>query len=428
MNSVVAGGHLSGEVRIISSKSVLHRMLICAALCKMPTIIRGFCNSRDITATVNCLRSCAADTEIGIDIAKVMPYREYTRNPLLNCDESGSTLRFLLPVIAALGIGGVFTGGGRLPERPLSPLYELLCENGCRLSEQGKFPLTLSGKLSGKNFAINGQISSQFVSGLLLAAPLLKTECSVTVTGKFESKPYVDITREILRQFGVNIKQKGENRFEFGENCRYRSPGELSAEGDWSNAAFWLVAAVLSESFGLKIANLNLLSFQGDRVILDFLSEFGAEFTENGGTVEITALRDARPLLIDASNIPDLIPVLAVLACKATGVTKIYNAERLALKESNRLITTRDMIVSLGGRANVENGGLTINGNGRLKGGTVDSRNDHRIAMAAAVASFICDSPVTIKGAEAVKKSYPAFFDEFEARGMKVCHRYSETD
>ncbi|MBQ7288345.1 MAG: 3-phosphoshikimate 1-carboxyvinyltransferase [Clostridia bacterium] len=426
MNITVTGKSLSGEAAVIASKSDLHRLLICAALSKSPTVIYGASLSQDITATIDCLRTFAADIQIETNRMIIHPYAQYKRNPLLDCNESGSTLRFLLPVIAALGIGGRFTGRGRLAERPLSPLYELLQENGCYLSPQGKFPLSVDGCLNHTSFAIDGGVSSQFISGLLFAAPFLNQDSEIKVTGTVESYPYIQMTCAAMQKFGIQTGFETPCTFRISGNSAYLSPATVTAEGDWSNAAFWLVAAVISKSYGFTLTNLNLASLQGDMQILNLLREAGVTLNAADGAVKITDAAYLRPLQINAAQIPDLVPILAVFSCAIQGQTVIRHAQRLLYKESNRLQTVFEMITALGGKIRMTDDGLIIDGTGRLHGGTVNSYNDHRIAMSAAVASFICEEPVTIIDAQAVKKSYPDFYKEFESKGMIVCPPLSE--
>ncbi len=418
MNIQISGGAISGEVSLIGSKSHIHRLLICAALADDVTEISGVTMSKDIAATVRCLRAFAADIEESDGVLRIKPYKEIKKNAVLDCGESGSTLRFLLPVACAVGADAEFTGQGRLADRPLSPLYELLAENGASLTAQGSFPLSTSGKFEKKEIEIDGSVSSQFVSGLLFAAPLMGG-ARIKVTGKVESAPYIGMTVNAMRQFGVRVEECSPYFFEI--SGKYKACGKLNAEGDWSNAAFWLVAAAISHSRDFSVENLNIDSLQGDKAIVSLLEEVGALFEQNEAGLRLASAGKIKPISVDAAQIPDLVPILAVLACSAEGDTEIYNAARLALKESNRLQSVTDMIKALGGSIDMHPDGLTVHGKGRLSGGTVDAQNDHRIAMSAAVAALICDGPVLINGAEAVEKSYPAFFEEMKSKGMVVC-------
>lgn len=421
MTVTIQGKSLSGTTKIIASKSVIHRLLICAALCKTPTVIEGVSYSQDIEATIACLRASFADVVCEPDRIIVTPYETPQQNRLLDCGESGSTLRFLLPICAAVG-GGAFTGRGRLSERPTTPLRPLLEQHGCRLSAEGQFPLVLDGKLQGSTFCIDGSLSSQFVSGLLMAAPLLGTPCRIDVQGEMTSYPYIALTIEALSHFGVTVTQRDAT---FTVSGSYRSPDCLSAEGDWSNAAFWMVGAAVSRSQDFRLQGLSTASVQGDKAIVGVLEQAGFSVCNTPEGLQMIEKGDRRAVTLDAEAVPDMVPIAAVLATALPGQTKIYNAARLIHKESNRLQSVYDMLTALGGKVSMQEDGLIVTG-GPLNGGVVDGYNDHRIVMAAAVASLLCKQPVTITGAQAVRKSYPTFFEELEKRGMRVCHLSGE--
>ncbi len=417
MTVTVSGQTLSGKTAIISSKSVVHRLLMCAALCETPTVIEGVTYSEDIEATIACLRAGLADIVCEGDRVTVRPRKDRDPNALLDCGESGSTLRFLLPIMAACG-GARFTGRGRLSQRPLTPIYPVLEAHGCRLSAEGEFPLSVTGRLQGEIFEINGSLSSQFVSGLLMAAPLLRHTCRIRVTGEMASYPYIALTIEALAKFGVTVTEEDAT---FTVSGSYTSAGMLPAEGDWSNAAFWLTGAALSGSEDFELSGLSAESRQGDRAITALLEQAGYTVSHTDHTWRVSGGENRQPLRVDAEAIPDLVPIVAVLASALPGQTVIYHAERLIHKESNRLQSVHELLTALGGEATVTEDGLLING-GTLRGGTVQGYNDHRIVMSAAIAALICKEPVTIVGAEAVNKSYPTFFEELEKRGMSVCH------
>lgn len=432
MNVEISPHELSGSVASIASKSVAHRALILASLCPGETEIVCNATSKDIDATartISALGGSATRTEDGF-LVKPLPGSSATDNirqgrpgAILDCGESGSTLRFMLPVVAALGCGASFTGQGRLAERPLSPLYEALEQGGCTLSPQGSFPLTLSGKLAARDFRMPGNVSSQYVSGLLLAAPLMEGPVRILVEEPVESRPYINITIDVLRAFGVDVLSCPETVA--GTRCLalmvspastpLRSPGRFAVEGDWSNAAFWLCAGALS-THPVSIFGMNLQSVQGDREAMGALALFGARISRKGDRV--TIVRDSlAPQTIDVHDVPDLVPALASVAAYAEGTTRLTNAGRLRLKESDRLATTAAAISAMGGTATIEGDALLIEGSGHLSGGTVDAANDHRIAMAAAIAATMADGPTTIIGAECVSKSYPAFFEDFASLG-----------
>ncbi len=407
---------LQGQVSAPASKSVLHRQYIAAALCKTPTLIRNVTRCADTDATADCLQALGAKIELDGSTAKVTPIQSPTPNAVLPCRESGSTLRFLIPVAAALGGGSTFTGTGRLPERPILPLLTQLQAHGCSYSAQ-HLPVTLAGRLTGGEFTLPGNLSSQFVSGLLMAAPLLKQGCTVTLTGKTESLPYIKLTAAVLERFGVKVDTSNSGCFALPATTEYTSPKEINCEGDWSNAAFWLVAGALSG--GICCKNIFMNSAQGDKEIVPLLQRFGADVTIGYDYVTVKPA----PLLgcdIDATDIPDLVPILAILASVARGTTTITGAARLRIKESDRLQTVTDLLTALGARITQLDDGLVICGKEKLCGGTVNSCNDHRIAMSAAVASLVGTRSVTLIGAEAVEKSYPDFWAEFARLGADI--------
>ncbi len=408
---------LTGQIAAIPSKSHVHRLLICAALADKPSVIRCPSVSDDMEATARCLAALGAHIEWTNEEYRVTPIPrldggyDSVANATIDCGESGSTMRFLLPVVCALGKGGAMLGHGRLPERPLSPLYEELAAHGAMLSPMGTNPLQVSGTLQPGAYTIDGGVSSQYISGLLFALPLLGESSTLTVTGKLESESYVTLTLQALDAFGVHWTRAG-NRFRL-DKADYRTPGTVTAEGDWSNGAFWLAAGALSPT-GMMIAGLSESSVQGDKAMVPLLTQMGASVTRDGVSCLIVRGDGLCGCEIDGAQIPDLVPILAVVAAAAQGETVIRNIGRLRLKESDRIETVAEMLVSLG-CTGVTSGPdwLRIVGGG-LTGGIVQSHNDHRIAMAAAIAATVCKNPVTIVGAEAVRKSYPGFFGDLD--------------
>lgn len=402
MDIKITPAPISGRIEGIASKSFAHRALICACLAKGESKIKINTTSADIEATVSCLENLGARIVKSGDIYTVLPINAQ-ESAVINCNESGSTLRFLLPVIAAMGIKTEINASGRLPERPLSPLKEELIRMGAEISYT--FPLTVSGKLQAGEFTMRGDVSSQFVTGLLMALSYLGGG-KINLLPPVQSRPYIDITLQVLRQFGADITEEN--------NTFYINKSELhgcnfSVEADWSNAAFPLC-------MGAEVTGLDPDSTQGDKAIIDVLQNMGADITENNGSfrADVSALHGCR---IDAADIPDAVPVIAAVAATAEGETVIYNGERLRLKESDRIKTTVDMLRALGGNITETDDGLIIRGKEVLDGGETPSFNDHRIAMAAAVAACRCKSDVIIRQAEAVNKSYPAFFDDYNKLG-----------
>lgn len=411
MNKELLPGTRHGCVGIPASKSQAHRLLICAAMAEGETLLH--CNgiSQDIAATVDCLNALGAQIEDTEDTLRIRPISAVPGGLChLPCGESGSTLRFLLPLVGALGVEAVFHREGRLPRRPLAPLDGELAAHGMTLTAQGA-DLYCGGRLRPGDYTLPGNVSSQYVSGLLMALPLLEGESRLIVTGKVESAAYITMTEDALRLSGISF-DKDEFQYTLPGGQRAKLPAELAVEGDWSNAAFFLCLGALSPK-GMKVMGLSNRSSQGDRAVLGLLRGFGAEIWESEDAILIRK-GSLRGQTIDAAPIPDLIPVLSVVASAAEGETRIENAGRLRLKESDRLRSTTELLRTLGADITELPEGLIIRGRERLHGGTVDSAGDHRIAMSAAVAASICQERVTVLGAECVQKSYPRFWEDFE--------------
>ena len=409
MTRTVAPGPRAGVIQIPASKSQAHRMLICAALSREPSrlILDGF--SADIEATMQCLEALGARCEETANGLSVTPVGVCPAQARLDVGESGSTLRFLLPVLGALGVQAEIRMHGRLPERPLSPLWEVLEAHGMRLQQDGTV-LHTDGQLIAGDYSLPGNVSSQFISGLLFALPLLGGNSTLTVTGALQSARYVSMTEQALAEAGILTKKDGPV-WQIGGGQRYASPAVQTVEGDWSNAAFFLCMGALSAT-GVTVTALNSTSLQADRAITEILVRFGAELTvsEDAVTVRRGVLHG---ITLDAGPIPDLVPVVSCLAALCDGETRVENAARLRLKESDRLQTTAALLSALGSSVRELPDGLIISGRGRLSGGTADACGDHRIAMSAAMAACGCEGPVTVSGSECVAKSYPAFWEDF---------------
>lgn len=421
---------LAGTVPAIASKSMAHRIIIAAALANGVTRVECNTTCADIEATIRCLESLGTNIERDPEGFTVHPLPKSTERGILkalagntlDCGESGSTLRFMLPVACALGADAVFTGSERLGRRPLAPLSDELIAAGCDLDGLGAFPLKTSGRMRAGTFRLPGNVSSQYISGLLLATPVLGHPSHIEVTGTLESKPYVDLTLGVLDSFGINVDVEtgatpdGLPLTVFHVPAQsYRTPGTLHVEGDWSNAAFWLCAAALG-THPITVRGVEAASCQGDRNISAVLMLFGARGTRNARAATIRPER-LNAIELDAHDIPDLVPVIAAVAACAKGTTRITGCARLRIKESDRLVTTATELSNLGARVRIEGDGLVIEGQPRLAGGRVNSHNDHRIAMMAAVAAVRCDGPVEIECAEAVNKSYPDFFEHYRELG-----------
>ncbi len=410
MKRMIFPGARTGRVHIPASKSQAHRLLICAALGEETCEIVCDGVSADIAATAKCLNALGAKverTETGFLVSPIQKVPEGCCELL--CGESGSTLRFLLPVVGALGAQAAFRREGRLPQRPLAPLDGVLTAHGMTLSEDGDL-LLCSGQLQTGNYEIAGNVSSQYISGLLMALPRLTGESTLTVTGPLESAAYIAMTEDALRLSGVDFSKNGAS-YAIPGGQRFRLPLRTVVEGDWSNAAFFLCMGALSKE-GVTVEGLNLQSSQGDRGVLDVLRRFGAEVGEGGDTVTVRR-GTLRGVTIDASPIPDLIPVLSVVASVAAGETRVENASRLRLKESDRLQSTANLLRALGGRVEEKEDGLVITGVPALHGGSAETQNDHRLAMSAAVAACTATGEVTVDNDACVAKSYPRFWEDY---------------
>ena len=384
MDITIQPGRLQGTLTAIPSKSQAHRYLICAAFADNETTLICPETNRDIEATAQCLCSLGANILRTTDGYHVSPIKQYPASAILPCGESGSTLRFMLPIVGAMGVDGVFQLEGRLPQRPLSPLWEEMERMGCSLTRPTIDTIRCTGKLRSGEYIIDGGVSSQFITGLLFATALMDCQSDIKITGHLESKPYVDMTKQALTVFGAP---------------KFHSLGQLQVEGDWSNGAFFLAAKCLGSD--LQVLGLDPNSVQGDRAVVDILNQLTAETPT-----------------VSAADIPDLVPILAIVAGASNGAV-FTDIRRLRLKESDRVASTIAMIENLGGKAQADENTLTVYGTG-FTGGVVDAMNDHRIAMAAAIASTVCQKPVTVLGAQCVQKSYPAFWDEFKRLGGKI--------
>ena len=409
---------IGGSVTVPPSKSAAHRALIAAALSD------GECNiycpsvSDDITATVRSLSAFGADINYKNGTFYVSPVKRIPVSACADCGESGSTLRFLMPVAAALGINTVFKMSGRLPDRPMNPTVDLLRQNGVTVKRPEREKWQISGKLKSGEFCLPADISSQFISGMLFVLPL--TGGSLKLVGSSQSVGYVNMTVDTLKSFGVKYSFK-DSVFILSAQDRYVSPKRITVEGDWSNAAFFLVAGAFSES-GITVNGLNTSSLQGDREIVNIIKQFGARVDIKGDTVTVKKGAFTRkPVFINAENIPDIIPVTALAASALAKKTVIKNAGRLRLKECDRLSATAELLSALGADIKIKDDGFIINGSKTgLNGGKVNGYGDHRMVMTAAVAAAVCNFPVTVSTAEAVAKSYPNFFDVLRSVGAEV--------
>ena len=424
MNIIIEKPPSGGEVKAIASKSHAHRMLICAALADKESFVRCTERCDDIDATVECLKSMGADITHDGTGFHIKPIEIPVSKKLITqvCGESGATLRFLLPVCGALGIPAKFIMQGSVRQRPTSSILDQLSINGCEIT-MSNGAISCSGQLQSGEFNLQGNVSTQFLSGLLFALPLCDGESIINVEGKVEPMPYVTLTLNALRDFGISVNMKGA-RAGGGAVCfvqgpqKYISRGNAAVESDWANAAVWLSAGALGGD-GITCSGLNLGSSQGDMAILRQIEKFGAAVEYEGNRVTIKP-SETSGIQFNAADTPDLVPMLALIASVSDGETFIKNSEQLRVKESNRLHAVAQTLNALGADVTERKDGLSIRGERELQGGAVTSYGDHRIVMMTAIASIVCKNPVTIEGADAVNKSYPGFFEDFKKLGGEI--------
>ncbi len=401
MDIKITPAALSGKITVPPSKSISHRALICAALADGESVLHNILDCEDTYATIDALNALGAQiTQRGDDII-VRGITKPAAEADINCRESGSTLRFIIPIAAALGTNTTFRGSANLPNRPITPYLEEFPKHGVKFVSE-KMPYIIDGKLTGGEFPVTGDISSQFITGYMLSLPLIGDDCRIALTSELQSRPYASLTADVMNTFGVNV-ETGDDDFTVKAGSRY-IPREYTVEADMSQAAFFVVANAIGGN--TEPVNLNYESLQGDRIIIDYTKWL----KENGN----------KAIDICADNIPDLVPILTVLACFTEGTTHITDCGRLRIKECDRLAAITAELNRLG--ANIEEGPdfLTIHGIKELHGGICETYNDHRIAMSLAIASQRCTEPVIIRGAECVSKSYPGFFNDFVKLGGKA--------
>lgn len=403
---------LSGEVKVPPSKSAAHRALICAALSTGTSRVTPYCTSKDIKATVSCLKALGMNIDED-ENGYILSSGNITKGATLNFNESGSTARFLLPIAAALGADITGVGEGRLPNRPMDTLTKLFREHGVAVSSDN-LPLTLKGKLTGGDFYLPGNISSQYISGLLMATPLIDEEVNIIPTTALESVGYIDMTVSAMKKYGVNVEET-EKGWRVLKNSKYTAQS-TQIEGDWSQAAFFMSAAAIGGD--IKISGLDFASNQGDMAALDVFAAFGANISITDNVLHIKR-GELRGIQVNAKDIPDMVPAIAVTAAFAEGKTVIHSAERLRIKESDRIKTTLSLLNAMGIETEEKPDGMIIYG-GKPKGAVIDGANDHRIVMAAAVGAAFAEGESVITGYEAINKSYPEFFEDFKKIGGKT--------
>lgn len=406
----------NGTVNVPPSKSDVHRAIICAAMANGVSRISPVALSNDIKATIGCIKALGADAVLENNVLTVDGTNMYkNKTALLDCGESGSTLRFFIPIAAVGNINATFVGKGKLPQRPIGIFTEALPKAGTVCKTEGGLPLEIKGQLKSGIFEIPGNVSSQFITGLLLALPILEGDSEIVLTSPLESVGYIAMTIRTMKQFGVNI-QATEKGWHIKGGQSYKTC-DYTTDGDWSQAAFFMVLGAVSGKVTIKGVAKD--STQGDKKCAEILAEFGAKVTQRDNEVTVEK-GDLKAITIDASQIPDLVPVLSVCAAFAEGTTKIINAERLRIKECDRLKATAELLNNLGGKVKELSDGLEITGVSSLKGGNVNGYNDHRIVMSAAVCAARSDEDITATFAMSINKSYPDFYIDYNSIGGKA--------
>jgi len=406
----------NGTVNVPPSKSDVHRAIICAAMANGVSRISPVALSNDIKATIGCIKALGADAVLENNVLTVDGTNMYkNKTALLDCGESGSTLRFFIPIAAVGNINATFVGKGKLPQRPIGIFTEALPKAGTVCKTEGGLPLEIKGQLKSGIFEIPGNVSSQFITGLLLALPILEGDSEIVLTSPLESVGYIAMTIRTMKQFGVNI-QATEKGWHIKGGQSYKTC-DYTTDGDWSQAAFFMVLGAVSGKVTVKGVAKD--STQGDKKCAEILAEFGAKVTQRDNEVTVEK-GELKAITIDASQIPDLVPVLSVCAAFAEGTTKIINAERLRIKECDRLKATAELLNNLGGKVKELSDGLEITGVSSLKGGNVNGYNDHRIVMSAAVCAARSDEDITATFAMSINKSYPDFYIDYNSIGGKA--------
>lgn len=400
---------LIGRVFAPSSKSASHRVMIAAALAGGVSELSSISSSKDIEATAAAMTAFGANVYCDDGIYTVMGIKEPAEKAVVDCGESGSTLRFIIPIAAALGCECEFHGSGKLPERPITPYIRELGKHGVTITrKEGVMPFSMRGKLTGGEYELEGSISSQFITGLLFALPLCEENSVIRLTSRLESKPYVDMTLDALKLFGIEVGEAADENgfpvYTVKGGQKYQS-AKCAVEGDYSQAAFFYVANALGSE--VTVDNLNENSVQGDKKILEIIDKIGYNKI-NGRLSAFTA---------DVSDIPDLVPILTVLGCFTDGTSRIIGAERLKIKECDRLAAISQAMNNIGGKVKVCGDSLEIEPVEKFRGGKVEGCNDHRIVMATAIASTMAEGEIIITDAEAVQKSYPNFWNDFRSLG-----------
>ena len=414
MNVRITPQKLSGEVTIPPSKSLAHRAIIAASLAKGRSVITNVAYSKDILATIDAMKSLGAKIEKFDNYLIINGSYPKRVNNVIDANESGSTLRFMIPISLLDDNPVEFIGHNKLIDRPLDIYFDIFKKHNIKYIKDPNhyLPLKINGKLESGIYELKGNVSSQFITGLLFSLPLLKGDSKIIITTNLESLGYINLTIDILKKYGINIIYK-DNEFLIPGNQEYK-PFDYEVEGDYSQVAFWLEANMLGND--IKIKGVNKDSLQGDKEIIDDIIKIGANITFDKNNL-VSNIKAFKPLDIDVSQTPDLGPALTCILTQVNGVSRLVNASRLRIKECDRITCVKEELNKLGCNVSETEDSLIISGKTKIQKGIVSSHNDHRLVMAFAILASIADGDVVIENASAVSKSYPDFFEVYESVG-----------
>ncbi len=405
------------KVSIPSSKSYIHRYLLSALFAHGESVVDNVSFSNDISATLSCIEKLGAKVWVSDDKTKIKVYGSKEKKDFVSlcCGESASTLRFIIPIATLFADRVECTGACSLFKRPLDPYFKIFDRNSIEYNFEAGKSLDFKGKFTDNTYFVDGSVSSQFVTGLLFALPNMNYDSKIVIQGELQSKPYVDISLEVLKNSGIKITNNNYQTFEIEGNQNFK-PGNYFAQGDYSQVAFFLVAGCFAG--GIECTNMEPFSLQGDRIIVDILKKMGADITPAGKGFKVEKSNLKSIGTIDASDFPDIVPILSLACALADGTTVIKGIERLRIKECDRAFATVDVLSKLGADISEKDGALVISGKKCLNGGRVSSFNDHRMAMTASVASLVCNEAVIIEEPMSINKSYPAFYEDLRSTGL----------
>ena len=406
---------MGGVIKAIPSKSYAHRIMLCAMLSNMQTQIVGNYESKDMEATLSCIKALGCKVNIQNGVLYLSKEKKMQDEIVLDCIESGSTVRFILPIVAALGVEAKVIGKEGLQKRPLKDLIDVLKEHG-EYIDSDFLPIVMKGKIKPGEYRIRGDVSSQYITGLLLALPILEGDSEIVIEGELVSKKYIDITLDVQKEFGIQIEQTNSG-FKVKGNQKYIAPKKIVVQGDWSNAAFWLSLGAINND--IEISGLSLDTQQGDREILQILMGMGAKVQIINDVISVKKSK-LNATTIDMQNIPDLAPIVSILMASAECISVMKNVDRLRIKETDRLAAIIETLQKMGVKCRYQNNELSILGGDKLCAFSNGAYNDHRMVMTQAIAASVAKGECVIEGVEAKDKSYPSFFVDYKALGGDV--------